>query len=274
MNTSKTLTLASIFASLTMFGCDTGEPQTHTLEAVRGLDLDTSNLDLDATSPRFGEQDLELDRASPLAEKKKPIKETTPDELRGWVRWIGELPYAAGPLGDETGAQCAENQSGAVWYLAGTSGDSATRSCTIPANKKLVFPLVNYWEAVPDSAYPTPEELAAVLAGNQEFASWIFANTCSLTARLDGVDIYTAEGLADTWVEVFERFDVDLPNDSDNFADYFGLVDVLVPTVGAGYYGHLAPLAPGDHVLEYGGALCSGGDVIFATSTTVNLHVE
>lgn len=274
MKTPTTLTLSLTLALLPSLGCDNGESAAHDREAARGLELDLSRVDLDADSSvaaPLATQRLEL--ATPLAAK-KIVKSTTPAQLEKWVRWVGEQPYAAGPLGDLTGDLCQSNQSGGTWYLAGTSGGPVTRSCTIPADTKLVFPLVNYWEAVPDSAYPTPEQRAAAIAGGEEFASWVFANTCSLTARLDGVDLYTPAQLEDTWVEKFDLFDVDLPNDPDNFADYFGLVDVVVPTMGAGYYGHLAPLTPGDHVLEFGGSLCWEGEVVFTTSTTFNLHVE
>jgi hypothetical protein len=44
---------------------------------------------------------------------------------------------------------CTENQpTGPVWFLDGTTGGSATRSCTVPAGKNIMFPLFNAEQSV------------------------------------------------------------------------------------------------------------------------------
>lgn len=44
---------------------------------------------------------------------------------------------------DRTGEFCGENQAGSVWFLAGSFGEKLTRSCVIPADRTLFFPVVN-----------------------------------------------------------------------------------------------------------------------------------
>ena len=60
-----------------------------------------------------------------------------------WWKWIGSIPVAENPLIDPTGANCAEGQRGRVWFLAGTAlPGPVTRSCTVPNNRALFFPIV------------------------------------------------------------------------------------------------------------------------------------
>src|SRR2546426_9180027 len=42
-----------------------------------------------------------------------------------------------------TFANCPVEPSGQMWFLAGTTGGPATRSCTVPAGKNIMFPLFN-----------------------------------------------------------------------------------------------------------------------------------
>src|SRR5262245_64466360 len=65
-----------------------------------------------------------------------------------WWQWILGIPVGANPGlddgSDQTGRACAVNQSGPVWFLAGTfTGGPVTRVCNVPAGRALFFPLVN-----------------------------------------------------------------------------------------------------------------------------------
>src|SRR5882672_9250621 len=56
-----------------------------------------------------------------------------------WVvaywQWAMSIPIANNPwANDPTGAYAAIGQSGPVWFLGGTLGDSVTRNITIPAD--------------------------------------------------------------------------------------------------------------------------------------------
>ena len=60
-----------------------------------------------------------------------------------WWQWAHSLPAATNPLRQEGMVDCSHGQSGPVWFLAGTLGGGAERTCTIPHRKALLFPLVN-----------------------------------------------------------------------------------------------------------------------------------
>src|SRR5215472_11893649 len=61
-----------------------------------------------------------------------------------WWQWVYAAPDGANPVQDTTGDFCAVNQpAGKVWFLAGTFGlTGVERSCTIPENRALFYPLV------------------------------------------------------------------------------------------------------------------------------------
>ena len=59
-----------------------------------------------------------------------------------WWQWVLGIPQATNPQLDTTGEFCDVNQPASpFWFLAGTFGGDAARSCTIPAGKLLFFPL-------------------------------------------------------------------------------------------------------------------------------------
>src|ERR1051325_2671947 len=60
-----------------------------------------------------------------------------------WWSWAYSIPLSMNPIFDTTGIDCALNQSGPVWFLAGTNGFSATRNCVVPAGKMIFFPIIN-----------------------------------------------------------------------------------------------------------------------------------
>jgi hypothetical protein len=56
------------------------------------------------------------------------------------TQWICRQPLGRSPLFDDTGANCAVDQHGPVWFIARIAGPpvfSGTRSCTIPAHRAL-----------------------------------------------------------------------------------------------------------------------------------------
>jgi len=66
-----------------------------------------------------------------------------------WFQWAFSLPSKHHPLWDT--ADCSTGQSGPVWFLGGKfcttegncNGVPVTRSCAIPKNKALFFPVIN-----------------------------------------------------------------------------------------------------------------------------------
>jgi hypothetical protein len=209
----------------------------------------------------------------PLIPHGTPQGQKTYDKhAEGWLKWAMKLPWSTGPINDPTGEQCDLGQSGSVWYLAGTSGGPVTRSCDIPKNKALYFPLINQWMIPPAERVDAPEEMAEFIAFAEHYFPAKRDATCSLTLRLDGEDLRadTAELDEELWLAIYEPFKVKV--NADNYAGRPG--GKLPAALIAGHYAMLRPLAPGDHTLEFGGVQCEDGEVVFETSAVYYLHVE
>jgi hypothetical protein len=61
-----------------------------------------------------------------------------------WWQWAFSIPKDRNPITDKTGENCAKGQVGPVWYLAGTTKNTfhAQRSCVIPREKSILFPII------------------------------------------------------------------------------------------------------------------------------------
>lgn len=197
-------------------------------------------------------------------------------EAKSWIRWAMALPFSTGPITDPTGAACGQGQSGPVFYLAGTSGGAATRSCTIPAHKFLYLPLINFWVLPQPEYVSTPADMQDYLDFLSSYIPDRRAHTCHLSIKVDGAPLLATQAQLDSklWTQALEPFSVQV-ND-DNFASEYGVTGYTTPAgVTAGDYALLRPLSPGDHVLEYGGAVCDDlGAVEFETSVVYHLTVS
>lgn len=193
--------------------------------------------------------------------------------IREWMTWILGQPWSIGPVLDDDGSACAVGQSGPRWLLAGTTGGHVERECTIPAGKQLFFPLINYWAVMLAEEIDTPEERADAL----DFVTGYFAarrsSTCSLTLRVDGEDLLPDLETMDEelYAQVIEPTEAVF--NADNFTGQPMYAGQIFFDAG-GHWALLEPLAPGDHVVELGGARCNGEVILFETSATYTLHVE
>src|SRR6188768_1231986 len=62
-----------------------------------------------------------------------------------WWKWAASFDDDESPIIDRSGDLCASGQQGSVWFLAGVYGSAPVkRECTIPADKWIFFPIVNY----------------------------------------------------------------------------------------------------------------------------------
>src|SRR5215831_13044763 len=69
----------------------------------------------------------------------------SPDGLGAqWQEWALSIPTSVNPTIDATGNNCMVGQQGSIWFLAGFYfGGSATRTCSLPGDKFLFFPVIN-----------------------------------------------------------------------------------------------------------------------------------
>lgn len=195
---------------------------------------------------------------------------------REWMRWALELPYSTGPVSDMTGEDCAMGQEGPIWFLAGTYGGAVTRQCTIPAGKELYFPLLNRWAVFPPGDFANKHSVHEIKSDIQAWFEDSVTHTCTLTLRIDGEEV-VAGGfdalLEEQYIQVPDPFEVYV-NPEDSFLTQYGIPGGEMFAVGDGHYARLAPLSPGDHVLELGGSACDGNTLWFETSATYYLHIE
>ena len=179
-----------------------------------------------------------------------------------WWQWAESIPTEINPQLDETGEDCAQaqNQTGPVWFLAGTSGGSVERTCTIPAGKAILIPVLNNLNI--RAASETDEEL---LAGAKSGAD----SVTILEFSIDGVP------LQDIWNYRMQSpfFDVTLPNDN-----VFGISAGTYRAVADGYWVFLQPLPPGEHEIRLHGVMGSPSAISptpsFETAVTYNLIVS
>jgi len=155
-----------------------------------------------------------------------------------WWQWAASFDRTDSPVSDQTGALCAEKQSGSVWFLAGTYGTHRTiRECTVPRGKYLFFPLINY-VVVKGAASTT------TCMGLMTQAAQMTNEVASLILEIDGV---RSSNLVTHRQAPAGCFDVSALNERP----------AGIPAAANGYYAMLRPLSPGVHTLNFGGALPS-----------------
>lgn len=156
-----------------------------------------------------------------------------------WWQWAASFDRDESPVADRTGALCGSRQSGDVWFLAGTYGTKRTvRTCRVPRDKHLFFPLVNYVVS------RGPDGLATCESVTASAAQW----SDGATALVLDVDGTRFRGLEQHRLRPRGCFDLGART-PEKLRIY--------PAAANGYYVMLKPLPPGRHTIHFGGALPS-----------------
>jgi hypothetical protein len=103
-----------------------------------------------------------------------------------WWRFVMSKPVDANPLKDPTGAECAQGQSGPVFFLGGSFGAGAAvrDKCVVPAGKVLFFPVINGVDVhTPLDDADTPRQIWDDMQSTLGFA------VTSLFATVDGKSV-------------------------------------------------------------------------------------
>jgi hypothetical protein len=162
----------------------------------------------------------------------------TPELTAQWWQWammFGE----DGPVADRTGARCGDGQQGDIWFLAGGFGTARIRrSCVVPEDKPLFFPMVNmaYWRQ-PGAAGLSCADAQAAAALNNDTAIDLFV-------ELDGAPYAISEARRIRTRSCFNIF-ARVPTGAAPYNAY--------PAASDGFWLMLRPLAPGRHILKFGG---------------------
>jgi hypothetical protein len=185
-----------------------------------------------------------------------------------WWQWVLENPVSDAAIFDDTGADCANHQdtSGPAFFLAGTFGGSAERTCTIPLGQAVLIPIVNL--AIDNGG--VPEEEWAADADLEAAATAFQASVSGITLSVDDEDVDAASITA---VAPY-AFAYTVPA-TDNIYQLFGndWVGTADPSYSTGYYVMMEPPAAGEHELAWS-ASAGTGDGAYSLSIAYHLTVE
>jgi len=157
-----------------------------------------------------------------------------------WWQWAYSMPEAVNPMIDDTGRNCANNQTGPVWFLAGTGGGAVTRECTIPSDKGILIPIINVvCESTTDPSLDTEAELRACAKADQD-------TVIGKEIIVDGLNV----GNLDSYRFQSQLFNLTFPE--NNIA---GVAPQTAKAVSDGFWIFLKPLSPGSHEVHFKGLL-------------------
>lgn len=155
-----------------------------------------------------------------------------------WWQYVLSFPTSTNPLLDPTGADCAQRQTGNVFFLVGSFiGPVVRDQCHVPGGQFLFFPLVNIVDV--NVANQTADELFKEVKHIEDGAH-------DLHASVDGVPVPISKPGFRT---MSPAFSVTLKG-----KNLFGLKPgTYSPAVADGYYLLLTPLPAGAHTITFGG---------------------
>lgn len=212
---------------------------------------------------------LALIVAAPVAFGKDSSKSPSLPELTAaWWNWTSSQDPSPLEGSYEGGARCDGEYVKGVFFLAGTVGGNATRTCTVPADTPILLPVINvvcseaYGAAGQDPPDQTPYDTACATPTTDTF----LANADVLFATLDGTPLTTtrvASGLFKWKIKYY-------PNPF--YAPAGGLPKGNWESATDGVWVYLPQgLEPGEYTLNFGGTFFEGA---FGTNTTYHLLVE
>jgi hypothetical protein len=201
-----------------------------------------------------------------LPPQSKPNGMTYGEWSAKWWQWAYSLPVIQNPFFDEDNCSNGANgQFGPVWFLTGVINTSgiAVRDCTVPAGKKLFFPVLNIECATLEGNGATPAELLACVEP-------VIKTVTNVECEIDGVPL---KNLKEDYFVTSPPF-IYGPLPDNNVLQSFGFDAPAGATSLAltqGYYLMLAPLPVGHHTLRFTGTF--GDPFNFTLDVTYNLTI-
>ncbi len=193
----------------------------------------------------------------------KPYGISYGDWTGKWSQWINSIPVNENPLRDTSGVNCAQKQSGPVWFLAGTDGGEATRKCTIPYGKSILFPVISVYVTAMDNPEAKTENLL------REKTTKAIDIVTHIQSSIDDSEISEAD---------IHRISSPLFNLTYPESNFFNLpANTTDKGVSDGYWIFLEPLSKGEHKIHLGGSVIDitpTGNVNFVTDVIYNLVIE
>jgi hypothetical protein len=186
----------------------------------------------------------------------KPYGLTYGEWTAKWWQWAFSMPEAVNPMIDDTGMNCANNQTGPVWFLSGTSGGAVTRACTIPSDKGILVPIINVeCDYATDPSLRTEADLRACAKADQD-------TVIGKEVTVDGHSV----GNLDNYRFQSPLFNLTFPENN-----IVGVAPQTTEAISDGFWVLLEPLSPGMHDIHFKGLL---GDPTATGTTNFALDVR
>jgi hypothetical protein len=168
-----------------------------------------------------------------------------------WWIWLHSIPKPVNPANDTTGEQCARNQiEPNVWFLAGTFGKLVKRTCIVPSNRAILFPIINSAHLLSESlSFKSDSDLEAKVKNETD-------NVTEMNLTIDGLQL---SDLKKYRIHT-SAFDVILPEDN-----ICGVKPGKTRAAAEGYWIFLKPLPKGMHTIQFSGS-CLAGTINIGTN--------
>ena len=206
---------------------------------------------------------LALAVAAPIASGQTVSHRQGPKALtEAWWTWALANPSPLDGGYDVGDPRCEGEFVEGVFFLGGTFGGDATRTCTVPAKTALFFPVLNSFITAEEAAYPEgPTNFVDTALANGEFS-----------ATLDGEDLKIKRIAT-------RPFTLILPEDN-----VFDCPQCDPPVDLGGPYPHAAVsdglwvylpqgLKPGEYTVQFGGTSVTANGEPFSVNVTYKLIV-
>lgn len=107
----------------------------------------------------------------------KPYGLTYADHEKNFWKWALAIPASENPVNDQTGAKCAVGQSNtnsSVFYLSFNNGGRSERTCTVPAGKALLIPVMQVVITDKDIPGASVQELTTAAKKDQDSVNSLY----------------------------------------------------------------------------------------------------
>jgi hypothetical protein len=168
-----------------------------------------------------------------------------------WWLWLHSIPKPMNPANDTTGEQCARNQiEPTMWFLAGTFGKLVKRTCVVPSNRAILFPIINSVHLLSESlSFKSDSDLEARVRNEAD-------NVTEMNLIIDGSQLSDLKKY-----RIHTRaFDIIIPEDN-----IWGVKPGKTRAAADGYWIFLKPLPKGVHALQFNGS-CLAGTINIGTN--------
>jgi hypothetical protein len=194
------------------------------------------------------------------------LGKTSEEWAAEWWRWVYGAHASTHPVLDQTGEFCGVDQHDRAFFLAGSFGQTTSRTCTIPRGKPVFFPLITL--AADNCGVPPADQLSrdALIAAEHAFTDAVTSLELDVDGHVVGAD---KAAFSANLIDVTQFSYVVPPKDNlyqFNGVDFSGRCS---PSFVGGYFVMLS-LSPGDHELHFASQQNTG----FAIDSTYTLHVE